>query len=951
MQTSPATYLPVTRSTTAVNHRDSTPISHPPMSIQNTGRAMSTPALSVSIPPTKPKKQTRFVLKDGDLVPEEEAESDEETDASSICHSPGWDDLSGAKRKEKKRKAKERKKEKEKAEAKARTEAKHAEKVKNRLSKAPPTNNRLSKMGIVMDRSVPSPAVQALPEIKEHKEDGKRGSAEPASRGSVEVGLKSFIQATQAIPVPWRTSHGTPTQTTPTLGAPSLQPVSAGDGFIGGLKLRMAEEAEVLERIRKQSLTDENPKTVPKAEKTDLRLSQLKSRDKKAPNRERDSRPEIPELMDQEEVRTPQQWESIHEQAAKLLRGPETFQNTADDIPKTDRNARKRLKTYPPTSSYFAMDAASTRRDSSANSRTSSRPRTSEDKGSQGRRASSAFSSGGKSSNTRDTSTERPDAGYVRNQRKQSKDRAVNGLEDEQRVWGAVSDSVRPESRGRRTSWNSIISRNHHPSTEAPSTIKSPKAQNGHISKVTSNGPAIADSPIPLPIPQDEKSPTSPVESSLLKRRASSKNSNVAGLKGLKNAARAAFSRNSSAVTSPTESLPNPNEGAAPKTASPRLTKKGSQISIALDSDARRISKAERFFGQPVSTAVYEETRDFRPKSSGPGSNQSIPAQAPAPAPAPQSKGPDILEKASGMSTPAVKDIKGHSHSASVTDSSEEYSYDEYSNITTPTASIPQSKKDYFVPTPAQDFVFKKMTGVPNGPKAPNPPSNASSQIRQSSLPEPSALSDPSTSNHSRNTSTSTTELSRQPSLSRSISNPELQAQAVQQADLSFLPALKHQALTKPLPKDKPDIKGKGKQIAPKPTALLKSSPLAAPPAPTVTNSISPTSPMSSQYLHQARLSMPRQPSRFPSTPSPTSGGPDPIAKMFVVCCSCKYFHDMPSKIYECMARAESVVEDKDLGVRGVVSTSVRCPWCGHGMTSACCAGWAAVVVLRERLH
>jgi len=339
-----------------------------------------------------------------------------------------------------------------------------------------------------------------------------------------------------------------------------------------------------------------------------------------------------------------------------------------------------------------------------------------------------------------------------------------------------------------------------------------------------------------------------------------------------------------------------------------------------------------------------EEPKDFRLNSSGPGSNPSLPALAPIP----QLKVSDVVEKALGASKPVVEDNKGNSHSASVTDSSEEHSHDEYSNITTPTASIPHSEKDYFVPTPAQDFVFKKMTGVPNGLKPPNSPANTSSQVRPFSLPEPSVPSDPSISNHSRNTSTSTTELSRQPSLSCSVSNQELNAQ---QADLSFLPALKHQALTKPLSKDKPDIKGKDKQIIPKPGTLLKSSPLAAPPAPTVTKPTSPVSPVSSQYLHQARLSMPKQPSRLSSTLSPTPGGPDPIAKMFVICCSCKYFHDLPSKIYECMAKAESVVEDKDLGVRGVVSTSVRCPWCGHGMRSACCAGWAAVVVLRERLH
>lgn len=59
----------------------------------------------------------------------------------------------------------------------------------------------------------------------------------------------------------------------------------------------------------------------------------------------------------------------------------------------------------------------------------------------------------------------------------------------------------------------------------------------------------------------------------------------------------------------------------------------------------------------------------------------------------------------------------------------------------------------------------------------------------------------------------------------------------------------------------------------------------------------------------------------------------------------------MPSKIYECMAKPDNVVTDTKLGVSGVISTSVKCPWCGHGMSTSCCAGYAAVVYLREKFH
>jgi hypothetical protein len=173
--------------------------------------------------------------------------------------------------------------------------------------------------------------------------------------------------------------------------------------------------------------------------------------------------------------------------------------------------------------------------------------------------------------------------------------------------------------------------------------------------------------------------------------------------------------------------------------------------------------------------------------------------------------------------------------------------------------------------------------------------------------------------------------LNRRPSLSRSASTPELQ-------DLSFLPALKHQPLA-PRPKDKSKSK--------KHKAKAESS-----------EGSSPTSPHSSQYLRNARLSLPRplgKPSAtrpFSHVPNANSGpGPEPIAKMFVVCCACKYFHDMPSKIYECMTKPDNIVRDTQLGVSGVVSTAVKCPWCGHGMNTKCCAGYAGVVYLREKLH
>lgn len=76
-----------------------------------------------------------------------------------------------------------------------------------------------------------------------------------------------------------------------------------------------------------------------------------------------------------------------------------------------------------------------------------------------------------------------------------------------------------------------------------------------------------------------------------------------------------------------------------------------------------------------------------------------------------------------------------------------------------------------------------------------------------------------------------------------------------------------------------------------------------------------------------------------------------PIAKMLVECCHCRFYQDMPSRVYEAMARPDDIIKDARLGVSGQVTTCVKCPWCAHNMSTACCAGYAAVVYLKEKLH
>ncbi|TQV96505.1 hypothetical protein IF1G_05088 [Cordyceps javanica] len=78
----------------------------------------------------------------------------------------------------------------------------------------------------------------------------------------------------------------------------------------------------------------------------------------------------------------------------------------------------------------------------------------------------------------------------------------------------------------------------------------------------------------------------------------------------------------------------------------------------------------------------------------------------------------------------------------------------------------------------------------------------------------------------------------------------------------------------------------------------------------------------------------------------------DTIAKVFVECCGCKYYHDMPSKLYDAMVNPNIVLSPKDRSdFGGAISMTVKCPWCKHAMSTSCCAGLAAMVYVKERLH
>ncbi|VUC20783.1 unnamed protein product [Clonostachys rosea] len=80
--------------------------------------------------------------------------------------------------------------------------------------------------------------------------------------------------------------------------------------------------------------------------------------------------------------------------------------------------------------------------------------------------------------------------------------------------------------------------------------------------------------------------------------------------------------------------------------------------------------------------------------------------------------------------------------------------------------------------------------------------------------------------------------------------------------------------------------------------------------------------------------------------------GIGPVAKMLVQCCGCKCYHDMPSNLYAAMNDPEAVMDLKDYTeFAGSISMSIKCPWCKHDMNTKCCAGYAAILHVQERLH
>lgn len=259
--------------------------------------------------------------------------------------------------------------------------------------------------------------------------------------------------------------------------------------------------------------------------------------------------------------------------------------------------------------------------------------------------------------------------------------------------------------------------------------------------------------------------------------------------------------------------------------------------------------------------------------------------------------------------------------------------------------------------------------------------------------------------------------MTRRMSIKRPRSQPQLQDPATTTPDLSFLPEPKHQTLVKPDRKSPTASLASSRSSFGGPPSSsdkhsLHSSPQFSTPSPPSTRPSSddgnslPVGASSLNYTPKAAFRSPDHnhpapgsgsllrpgsaPRRSTMTVPSSVGGPGtgsaaaatqikPLAKMFVICCKCKFWHDLPSALYKEMAMSREIVVDehehehdpeglgfrpRDLNpkseserrgstgkVHGRIETSVQCPWCQHGMSTNCCAGWSCVVYLHERHH
>ncbi|MCJ1331568.1 hypothetical protein MMC10_008259 [Thelotrema lepadinum] len=200
----------------------------------------------------------------------------------------------------------------------------------------------------------------------------------------------------------------------------------------------------------------------------------------------------------------------------------------------------------------------------------------------------------------------------------------------------------------------------------------------------------------------------------------------------------------------------------------------------------------------------------------------------------------------------------------------------------------------------------------------------------------------------------------------RPRSDPNLNVEKLDIPSLDFLPSSKHQSLVKPK-------QGSRVSFALPDDFQEKSSVKSLKSAPPTKASFDLPLPKFGRPPSSSSLTSTPELAGSPYTMPAGSISNKPTAKLFIICCKCERWHDLPSKIYEAVALPQSFFKNelsdgesgtdkrslegqtskkKAMGrLEGKVFTAVKCPWCEHGMSTSCCAGWTAIVYMHERHH
>ncbi|PQE29957.1 conserved serine-rich protein [Rutstroemia sp. NJR-2017a WRK4] len=906
-----------------------------PVPFRQAERAMTAPTLSVTIPPAQPMEPTkREPIKSKKVEEKAQPRADEspqldgnESDASSICRSPTWGGGEGKQKKAAKQEAKEiRKKEEEtmkKDKEKAEKESRAAVlKQKGRLSKQPPTNKRLSKAAAAVppiNRSSSEPAVQVSPEIPNSNTENTSGRR--SRRTSLDVGIRNLLSS-------WRSSNGTrgtnSQSTSPTKTSPTKT------GFIGGLRLQLADEAVLQKDIhitKPDQTNNSSANSANKVSRPPISLDHPRNRGldlapspgsnssaavHSARSRSNDS---FYSTNAKESQASPALTPELAMGKHNRTRKANNEQRTGRSEEPTSGKARSQTYDNPPSLGFdFGLEKAQT-------------------------------PMGGTQENPYfhnfDTSPQElasGDDGY---------------FPSNQREYNAGGD------RGQSRSEVPSKGRNSMQRTPSIHGAHGHSPNSGHMGTLPQINTHLPDEGQDYRIFMDGE--YTPPDLKLSTQRSSNSIQPEEGL--------FSFRGKTSQGSSPSP-LSSPYNGAK-VVAVPAASRYSYQpVSSPPGANSPGVLSQEKA-PRPHSTLSPPssgfDSRNALPsqirRMSAESQNRMAKAEASPPEVIPSSQMQYAREPVNPV-PPRKQKKNRRSSSRSFTGSSEEYlSLDEQSNITTPNASRPQSSKGYFAGATSQENAVRGRNRDTSSKLAIH--ADAETDSDNNTTPtghQTPAVAAPMNPHASRasvdpNTAEGVTDLQRRLSLSKSSSTTALQE------DLNFLPTLKHQPL-RPRQAKRPSSSSastqKSKPESTYPQYNESKQSIVSSPALLENGHSSSSSGDGGQYLQNARLNMlgPRAAKGKGKFMDPTSSKTSlqsvhtqPIAKMFVICCGCKYYHDLPSKLYECMARPDNLVKDQDLGVSGLISTAVKCPWCGHGMTTKCCEGWAAVVSLREKLH